>query len=69
MTWFIVQCKRETWTKYVVEAEDEDAALEASDDWRYWGYVDGEDAESTIVGGPFESDEKALADIVSYVES
>jgi len=68
MAWFIIQCERRTWTKYLVEAEDKDAALEASDDWKYLGYVDGEDTEATVIGGPFESDTEALADVVSYVE-
>jgi hypothetical protein len=68
MAWFIIQCECKTWTKYLVEVEDEEAALQSSDDWQYLGYVDGEETESTIVGGPFESDKKALADTTSYVE-
>ncbi len=68
MAWLIIQSERKTWTKYLVEAEDEEAALYASDDWQYLGYLDGEDTESNVVGGPFESKAQALADIVSYVE-
>ena len=68
MAWFIIQCERKTWTKYLVEAEDQDAAMEDSDNWQYLGYVDGDDTDSAIVGGPFEIRAKALADVVSYVE-
>jgi hypothetical protein len=68
MAWFVIQCERKTWTKYLVEAEDEEVALNASDNWQYLGYLDGEDTECNVVGSPFESKAKALADIVSYVE-
>jgi hypothetical protein len=68
MPWFIVHSERKTWTKYVVEAENEDAALRDSDNWQYLGYVDGEDTESDVVGGSFMEYYEALADIVSYVE-
>ncbi|MGH7772600.1 MAG: hypothetical protein ACREQA_10240 [Candidatus Binatia bacterium] len=68
MPWFIIQCERKTWTKYLVEAESEEAAFEDSNNWEYLGYLDGEDMDSTIVGGTFESKAKALADLVSYVE-
>lgn len=68
MPWFIIQCERKTWTKYLVEAEDKDSALQDSDNWQYLGYVDGEDTDSTIIGGPFEAHSEALVDIVSYIE-
>ncbi len=68
MAWFIIQCERKTWTKYLVEAEDEEAALEASDNLQYLGYVDGEDTESTVVGDPFNSKAAALVDVASYIE-
>lgn len=68
MAWFIIQCERKTWTKYLVEAEDQEAAMEDTDNWQYLGYVDGDDTDSDNVGGPFETQPEALADIVSYVE-
>ena len=68
MAWFIIQCERKTWTKYLVEAEDKDAAVEDSDNWQYLGYVDGDDTDSDIVGGPLDTKAQALADVVSYVE-
>ncbi len=68
MGWFIVQCERKTWTKYLVEAKSEEAALNASDDWRYLGYMDGEDTDSMVIGGPFESRPGAMTDLVSYVD-
>jgi hypothetical protein len=68
MSWFVVQCERKTWTKYLVEAADEEAAFESSGNWQYLGYVDGEDTESQVVSGSFESKVKALADTSSYVE-
>ena len=51
-----------------MEAKDEKAAFEASDDWEYLGYVDGEDTDSAVVGSPFGSKAEALVDVVSYVE-
>ena len=68
MAWFIIQCERKTWTKYLVEADNEEAAMEDSNNWEYLGYLDGDDTDSTIVGETFESKAKALADLVSYVE-
>lgn len=68
MAWFIIQRERKTWTKYLVEADNEEAAFEDSDNWEYLGYVDGDDTDSTIVGRPFENKVEALVDIVSYVE-
>ena len=68
MAWFIIQRERKTWTKYLVEAKDAEAAFEDDVNWQYWGYVDGDDTDSTIIGGPFESKEKAIGDVVSYVE-
>jgi len=67
MAWFIVQCESKTWIKYLVEAEDEDNALNDSDKWQYLGYVDGEEEDNTIFG-PFESEADALADVASYVQ-
>lgn len=68
MPWFVIQCERKTWTKYLVEADSEEAALQASDDWRYLGYLDGDVTGCRSVGGGFESDVEALADLSSYVE-
>ncbi len=68
MAWFIIQCERKTWTKYLVEAEDEEAPIEDSDDLQYLGYVDGEDTESAVIGGPFNSEAEALVDVASYIE-
>ena len=68
MAWFIIQCERKTWTKYLVEVESKDAALDASDDWQYLGYMDGEDTDSNAVGGPFENRLEAMADVASYVD-
>lgn len=68
MAWFIIQRERKTWTKYLVETPDMDAPLEDDDNWQYLGYVDGDDTDSAIVGGPFETKAQALADVVSYVE-
>jgi len=68
MAWFIIQCERKTWTKYLVEAENAEAAFEEAEDWKYLGYLDGDDEASAIVGGPFESKAKALDDVVSYVD-
>ena len=68
MAWFIIQCERKTWTKYLVEADSQEVAMEDSNNWKYLGYLDGEDTDS-IVGGQFESEAKALDEVVSYVES
>jgi len=67
MAWFIIRCERKTWTKYVVEAENEDAAIESYEDWQYLGYVDGDCTETAVIGGPFMSEAQALADDASYV--
>lgn len=67
MAWFIIQCERKTWTKYLVEAENKDDALYDSDKWQYLGYVDGDDTDSVIFG-PFGSEADTLADVASYVE-
>ena len=68
MAWFIIQCERKTWTKYLVEAADEEGAMQDSDRWQYLGYVDGDDTHNGIVGGPFDSGAKALDDAVSNVQ-
>ena len=68
MAWYVIQSERKTWIKYIVEAADEGAALESRDDAEYLGYVDGDETESALVGGPFENEMEALDDIVSYVE-
>jgi len=57
MAWFIIQSERKTWTKYLVEAEDEEAAFD-SDHWQYLGYVDGDDTEAIIVGDPMRARRK-----------
>lgn len=69
MAWFIIQCERKTWTKYLVEADSEEAGFGTSDNWQYLGYVDGDDTDSGLAGGPFRTKAEALADDVSYVES
>jgi len=51
-----------------VGAESEDAAFDACHRWQQLGYLDGNETESRIIGGPFESDAKALADGASFVE-
>ncbi|MDP2898324.1 MAG: hypothetical protein Q8Q12_17440 [bacterium] len=68
MAWFVVHSERKTWTKYLVEAGDNTAALLACDDWEYFGYVDGEDTESKVVGGAFSSRGEALDDDISWVD-
>lgn len=68
MSWFIVQAERKTWIKYIVRAADEQAAMRACDDWCYLGYVDGEETEAAITGGPFTTENQMLADLSSYVE-
>ncbi len=68
MAWFIIQRERKTWTKYLVEADSAEGAFENDDNWEYLGYVDGDDTDSSPVGGPFWTKEEALADVVSYVE-
>lgn len=67
MAWFIIQRDRTTWTKFIVEADDEKSAIEA-ENCQYLGYVDGDDTDSAIVGGRFKSKEEALNHVVSYVE-
>ena len=67
MPWFVVQAERKTWTKYLVEAEDAESAIFDCDEWQYLGYVDGDDTDSMIVC-KFEGKDKALGDLVSYVD-
>ena len=68
MPWFIVEAERKTWTKYLVEAADEEEACGKADDaGEYLGYLDGDD-ESSIVEGPFPSRDAALDDIASVVD-
>jgi hypothetical protein len=68
MAWFIIQCERKTWTKYLVQADNVDTALQACDDWEYLGYIDGDDTDFVVIGDPFETRTKLLSDSVSYVE-
>lgn len=68
MAWFIIRRERKTWTKFLVEADSEEAAFDSSDNWQYLGYLDGDDTDSDVVGGPLGSKVEALADVVSYVE-
>jgi hypothetical protein len=68
MAWFIIESERKTWTKFLVEAEDEDATLDACDDWQFLGYVDGDDTESRVIGGLFDSRARAMDDLASFVE-
>jgi hypothetical protein len=68
MAWFIIESERKTWTKFLVEADDEDAALGACDNWQYLGYVDGDDTESRASGGPFDSRARAMDDLASFVD-
>lgn len=67
MAWFIIQTEWKTWTKDLVEAEDEEAAFNASDDWEYLGYLDGDDTSHEIAG-LFRNRVEALHDIASYVD-
>ena len=68
MLWFVVQSERKTWTKYLVQAPDKAAALDFRDHEQYLGYVDGDNTEATVVGGPFANEDEALKDASSYVE-
>ena len=68
MPYFIIQCERKTWTKFIVEAKNREAAINDVDNWRYLGYVDGEDTASSVEGQAFRTEEDALSDIMSYVE-
>ena len=68
MPWFIVQCERKTWTKYIVEADDEESIFLSSDNWEYLGYLDGDDENLSIGGEPFRTKADALSDILSYTE-
>lgn len=68
MAWFVIQCERRTWTKYLVEADSEESAFQSSDNWQYLGYLDGDDTDSSLLGGPFRNKAEALADILTYVE-
>lgn len=68
MAWFIIQSERKTWTKYLVQAKDKDAALSNCDCWEYLGYVDGEDTKSTIAAGPFEAENEAITNTFAFIE-
>lgn len=68
MAWFIIQSERKTWTKYLVEAPSKEDAIADSDKWQYLGYLDGEDTESDIAGGPFKTEPEARADLASYID-
>lgn len=68
MAWFIIARERKTWTKYLVQADNERQALEGGHREQYLGYLDGENTSSVLAGSPFESDQEALADAASYVE-
>lgn len=46
---------------------NESLALESDED-RYLGYVDGDNTEATVVGGPFADEYEALRDVSSYVD-
>jgi hypothetical protein len=45
MAWFIIQRERKTWTKFIVEADDKESAIEDSENCQYLGYVDGDDTK------------------------
>lgn len=66
MSYFIVQTVRKTYLKYLVEADSEDEAYGL--DGKYLGYLDGDTENAEIIGGPFETKDAALADIISYTE-
>ena len=68
MAWFILQSERKTWTKFLVEAQDEAKAQCSFDDAQYLGYVDGEDLDTIVLAGPFVSGAEAFEDSRSYVE-
>lgn len=67
MPWFIIAAERKTWTKYLVEAADEEQAHEAADGGEYLGYLDGED-ETSRTYGPFVSRDATLEDTASVVD-
>jgi hypothetical protein len=67
MPWFVIQTERKTWTKYVVEAANEEEATYSDDNWHYIGYLDGDDTDSEVVG-EFPTKKAAFADAVSYVD-
>ncbi|MDP3779314.1 MAG: hypothetical protein Q8R30_04705 [bacterium] len=67
MPWFIIAAERKTWTKYLVEAADEEDAHDKGTDGEYIGYLDGDDDSSTV-HGPFPSRDAALADVASVVD-
>jgi hypothetical protein len=69
MAWYIIQSERKTWTKYVVQAEDEKSAIDACDEWEYIGFIDGDDTSSIVIGGPFKKNEDLSNDILSFVEN
>jgi hypothetical protein len=66
MLWFIIETERKTWTKYLVEADDEASAYDR-DTEEYLGYVDGQD-ETSRTYGPFQSRDAALEDSASSVD-
>lgn len=67
MPFFIIESERTTWTKYLVEAEDEYDAITASDNWQYLGYIDGEETSSHVAQGPFDNEDELGSDINAYV--
>jgi hypothetical protein len=67
MPWFIIQTERKTWTKYIVEAANEEEAHDLHDKWDYIGYLDGDDTDSEVFGG-FPTKEAAFKDDLSYVD-
>lgn len=68
MKWFVVTCERRTWTKYIVAAENREAALTAFDTWEYIGYVDGDNHSSFVSSKAKESREDALHDVAAFTE-
>jgi hypothetical protein len=67
MAWFVIECERKTWIKYIVKATSKRAALEGSNR-QYLGYVDEDTSRRPRVAGPFTRKSKALKDPSGYVE-
>lgn len=66
MPYFVKQTMRKTYLKYIVEADTEEEVYE--EDGRYIGYLDGDTEDWEVIGGPFESTDAAMEDIISYTE-
>lgn len=68
MPFFIVQVRRSTWLKHLVETEDIEEARRGRSDGVYLGYADGLNDGYEVVGGPFPDEKTALNDESAYTE-